>query len=215
MTCYEIVMTTTYFWPIKVSVSHALKTLQKLLKFRTKSINTNLVLFAVKPLHHLLSSFGIFRSETAHFHTFFSPPERIVTWSLLQRRPMDLLSPCSRAISKLFSTASASVITFILKAILYEERWALGMMIKGNSDERDTRSTDTLKRLTEIVVVVDLLSCGSIYTRRWINWYSYLLIGSPFFFCVYCNSLGFVFSESISYVFREVRWLKWPLSYNK
>ena len=43
------------------------------------------------------------------------------------------------------------------------------MMIRGNSDERDTRSTDTLKRLTEIVVVVDLLSCGSIYTRRWIN----------------------------------------------
>ena len=172
MTCYEIVMTTTYFWPIKVSVSHALKTLQKLLKFQTKSINTNLVLFAVKPLHHLLSSFGIFRSETAHCRTFFSPPERIVTWSLLQRRPTDLLSPCSRAISKLFSTASASVVTFILKAILYKERWALGMMIKG-----------TLKRLTEIVVVVDLLSCGSIYTRYWINWYSYLLIGS-LYFCV-------------------------------
>ena len=72
-------------------------------------------------------------------------------------------------ISELFSSASASAITFILKAILYEERRALGMMIKSNSDERDTRSTDTLKRLTEIVVVVDLLSCGSIYTRHWIN----------------------------------------------
>ena len=57
------------------------------------------------------------------------------------------------------------------------------MMIRGNSDERDTRSTDTLKRLTEIVVVVDLLSCGSIYTCHWINLYSYLLIGS-LYFCV-------------------------------
>ena len=71
---------------------------------------------------------------------------------------------------------------FILKAILYEEQRALGMMIESNSDERDTRAIYTLKRLTEIVVVVDLLSCGSIYTRRWINWYSYLLIGSLFFF---------------------------------
>ena len=42
----------------------------------------------------------------------------------------------------------------------------------------------------------------------------YLLIGSLFFFCVYCNSLGFVFSESISYVFREVRLLKWPVTIN-
>ena len=41
-----------------------------------------------------------------------------------------------------------------------------------------------------------------------------LLIGSLFFFCVYCNSLGFVFSESISYVFREVRLLKWPVTIN-
>ena len=83
---------------------------------------------------------------------------------------MDSLSPYSRVISELFSTASAYTITFILKAILYQERRALGMMIKNNSDERDTRSIDsTLKRLTEIVVVVDLLSRGSIYTRRWIN----------------------------------------------
>ena len=43
------------------------------------------------------------------------------------------------------------------------------MMIESNRDERDTRAIYTLKRLTEIVVVVDLLSCGSIYTRRWIN----------------------------------------------
>ena len=88
----------------------------------------------------------------------------------MKRRTMDSLSPYSRAISELFSTASASAITFILKAILYEERRALGVMIKNNSDDRDTRSIDsTLKRLTEIVVVVDLLSRGSICTRRWIN----------------------------------------------
>jgi len=82
---------------------------------------------------------------------------------------MDSLSPYSRAISELFSTASASAITFILKAILYEERRALGMMIKTNSDEKDTRLIDTLKHLTEVVVVVDLLSHGSIYLCRWIN----------------------------------------------
>ena len=83
---------------------------------------------------------------------------------------MDSLSPYSRAISELFSTALASAITFILKAILYEERRALGMMIKSNSDERDTRSIDsTLKRLTEIGIVVDLLLRGSIYRHCWIN----------------------------------------------
>ena len=43
------------------------------------------------------------------------------------------------------------------------------MTIKGDSNERDTRLINTLKRLTEMVVVVDLLLCGSIYTRRWIN----------------------------------------------
>ena len=111
------------------------------------------------------------RPIVARFADIFSSPERIVAWSLLQRRTMDSLSPYSRAISELFSTASASAITFILKAILYEERRGLGMMIKSNSDERDTRSIDTLKRLTEIiiVVVVNLLSRGSIYTVRWIN----------------------------------------------
>ena len=83
---------------------------------------------------------------------------------------MDSLSPYSQVISELFSSASASAITFILKAILYEERRALGMMIKSNSDERDTRSIDsTLKRLTEIGIVVDLLLRGSIYRHCWIN----------------------------------------------
>ena len=97
----------------------------------------------------------------ARFADIFSSPERILAWSLLQRCTMGLLSAYSRAISELFSTTSASAITFILKDILYEERCALGIMIKNNSDERDTRSIDTLKRLTEIVVVVDLLSRGS------------------------------------------------------
>ena len=105
----------------------------------------------------------------ARLADIFSSPERMVAWSLLQCRTMDWLSPYSRAISELFSTTSASAITFILKAILYEEQRALGIMIKHNSDERDTRSIDTLKHLTEIVIVVDLLLCGSIYTRRWIN----------------------------------------------
>ena len=74
--------------------------------------------------------FGVKRPIVARFADIFSSPERIVAWSLLQRRTMDSLSPYSRAISELFSTASASAITFILKAILYVERRALGMMIK-------------------------------------------------------------------------------------
>ena len=44
------------------------------------------------------------------------------------------------------------MITFTLKAILYKEWHALGIMIKHNSNERDTQSIDTLKHLTEIVV---------------------------------------------------------------
>ena len=93
----------------------------------------------------------------------------MVVWSLLQRRTMDSLSPYSQVISELFSAASASAITITLKAILYKERHALGIMIKHNSNERDTQSIDTLKHLTEIVVVVDLLSRGSTYTHCWIN----------------------------------------------
>ena len=92
----------------------------------------------------------------ARLADIFSSLERMVAWSLLQCRTMDSLSPYSRAISELFSTTSASAITFILKAILYEEQRALGIMIKHNSNERDTRSIDTLKHLTEIVIVVDL-----------------------------------------------------------
>ena len=82
---------------------------------------------------------------------------------------MDSLSPYSQVISELFSAASVSAITFTLKAILYKEWRALGIMIKHNSNERDTQSIDTLKHLTEIVVVVDLLSRGSTYTHCWIN----------------------------------------------
>ena len=61
------------------------------------------------------------------------------------------------------------MITFTLKAILYKEQHALGIMIKHNSNERDTQLIDTLKHLTEIVVVVELLSHGSTYTHCWIN----------------------------------------------
>ena len=71
----------------------------------------------------------------------------------------------------LFSTASASAITFILKAILYEEQCALGMIMKITAT-KGILPIDTLKRLTDIVVVVDLLSRGSIYTLCWISWYS-------------------------------------------
>ena len=58
---------------------------------------------------------------------------------------------------------------FYLQSHTIKERCALGIMIKHNSNERDTQSIDTLKHLTEIVVVVDLLSRGSTYTHCWIN----------------------------------------------
>ena len=82
------------------------------------------------------------------------------------------------------------------------------MMIESNSDERDTQAIYTLKRLTEIVVVVDRLSCGSILYMSLDQLIFISLDWFAFFLCVYCNSLGFVFSESISYVFCEVRLLK-------
>ena len=98
----------------------------------------------------------------ARFADIFSSPERMVAWSLLQRCTME---------KSIFSSdfRVVFVITFTLKAILYKERHALGIMIKHNSNERDTQSIDTLKHLTEIVVVVDLLSHGSTYTHCWIN----------------------------------------------
>ena len=61
------------------------------------------------------SSSGYFRVKrpiVARFADIFSPPERIVTWSLLQRRTMDSRSPCSRAISKLFSSASTITLSW-------------------------------------------------------------------------------------------------------
>ena len=88
------------------------------------------------------------------------------------------------------------------------------MMIESNSDERDTQAIYTLKRLTEIVVVLDRLSCGSILYTSLDQLIFISLDWFAFFLCVYCNSLGFVFSESISYVFREVRLLKWPVTIN-
>ena len=72
--------------------------------------------------------FGVKRPMVVRFADIFSSPLKSLAWSLRQRRTMDSLSPYSRAISELFSTASASATTLSLKAILYDERRALGMM---------------------------------------------------------------------------------------
>ena len=56
--------------------------------------------------------FGVKWPIVARFADIFSSPERIVARSLLHHRTMDSLSPYSRAISELFSTAPASAITF-------------------------------------------------------------------------------------------------------
>ena len=109
----------------------------------------------------------------ACFADIFSSPERVVARSLLQHCTMDLFSQYSWLIS------------FILKAVLYEEWHAFGMMIKNNGDERDTLYCSwNVFRLpvTEIIIVV-LWSHGScIYKLCWINWCSRLFIGSSFLF---------------------------------
>ena len=114
VTC-KIDMITTYFWPpIRFFASHALKDdltqVGKISSHSTLQIN---YLFSQlwKPLHRLLVSFGTLGVKRPIFARF-----------------ADIFS--SRAISELFSTASASAITFILKAIVYEERRAFGMMRK-------------------------------------------------------------------------------------
>ena len=91
-------------------------------------------------------------------------------------------------ISEWFSTASASVITFILKAIVYKEQCAFGMMgklitvMKKIEIEIDWNACQVT--VTESIVVF-LQSHSSIY----------IFTDSIFFICVYCNSLAFVFSE--------------------
>ena len=114
VTC-KIDMITTYFWPpIRFFASHALKDdltqVGKISSHSTLQIN---YLFSQlwKPLHRLLVSFGTLGVKRPIFARF-----------------ADIFS--TRAISELFSTASASAITFILKAIVYEERRAFGMMRK-------------------------------------------------------------------------------------
>ena len=77
-----------------------------------------------------LGYLGVKQPIIARFADILSSPERIVACSLLQRRIMDSLSPYSLAIYELFSTALASAITFILKAMEYAERRAFGITIK-------------------------------------------------------------------------------------
>ena len=72
--------------------------------------------------------FGVKRPIVVHFADIFSSPLKSLAWSLHQRWTIDSLSPYSWAISELFSTASASATTLSLKAMLYDERRAFGMM---------------------------------------------------------------------------------------
>jgi len=71
---------------------------------------------------------GVKRPIVVHFTDIFSSPLKSLAWSLHQRQTMDSLSPYSQAISELFSTASTSATTLSLKAILYDECHAFGMM---------------------------------------------------------------------------------------
>ena len=70
--------------------------------------------------------FGVKWPIVVRFAYTFSSPLKSLAWSL--RRTMDSISPYSRAISQLFSTASASATTLSGKAILYDKWRVFGMM---------------------------------------------------------------------------------------
>ena len=96
-----------------------------------------LITFFGKPLQYLRVQLRKLRGKAIHCCTFadiFSSPLKSLAWSLRQRRTMHSLIPYSRAISEFYSTASASVTTLSLKAILYDDRRISGMM--------NTKSTD-------------------------------------------------------------------------
>ena len=102
------------------------------------------------------------------------------------------------AISELFSIASASVITFILKAIVYEEQRAFGTMRKITARREILNWNNCQVTVTESIVVF-LQSHGS----------DYIFTDSLFSFVFILSSLAFVFSEPFPNDFHKVRWLKW------
>ena len=97
----------------------------------------------------------------ACFADILSLPERVATWFLLQCCNTDSLCPWSWVISELFSTASASVINFILKAIVYKEQCAFGMMRKITEMKEILDWNVCQVTVTESIVVF-LQSCSSI-----------------------------------------------------
>ena len=126
---------------------------------------------------------GVKQPIFACFADILSLPERIVAWSVLHHCTMDSLSPQSQVIFELFSTASASAITFILKVIVYKERRAFGMMRKITVMKEILDWNICQVTVTEcIVVFLQLRSSIYIFTD--------LLF---FFFFVYSHSLAFVF----------------------
>ena len=165
-------MTTTYFWPpIRFFASHALKDdltqVGKISSHSTLQIN---YLFSQlwKPLHRLLVSFGTLGVKRPIFARF-----------------ADILG--SRAISELFSTASAFAITFILKAIVYEERRAFGMMRKITV----TKEILDWNVCQATVTVVFLQSRSSIY----------IFTDSPFFLLCLFSFISFCVHWAISRFF--------------
>ena len=72
--------------------------------------------------------FGVKGPIVIRFADILRSPLKSLAWSLHQRQTMDSLRPYSQAICELFLTASASATTLSLKAILYDERLAFGMI---------------------------------------------------------------------------------------
>ena len=119
---------------------------------------------------------GVKQPIFACFADILSLPER-------HHCTMDSLSPQSQVIFELFSTASASAITFILKVIVYKERRAFGMMRKITVMKEILDWNICQVTVTEcIVVFLQLRSSIYIFTDSLF-----------FFFFVYSHSLAFVF----------------------
>jgi len=72
--------------------------------------------------------------------------------------------------SELFSIASVSVMTFILKAIVFEKRRAFGMMI-NNSNERDTRLLWNVSQFVTMLCFCSLSDQFLVFTSSLIRFF--------------------------------------------
>lgn len=125
VTFYKTVMAMLYLWQIIAFDSHTLKdNLIQLGDQTSDGKNRNSIFTLVSVLWKQLDPLLV---------QLIRKNSRLVSSPAMHHR---LACPYSWEISELFS--SASTITLILKAVLFDERRLFGIMIEHNSDKRDT-----------------------------------------------------------------------------